>query len=235
MRDRAPRPTPTSACRWRSATALHWRAGGGGCGPAASARHGGPRQPHQRRFHSVVARKRTSSVPPAAPESEAPIHADPGGDQHDGGQRGHRQAACASVRDSARQSAVGPVPSVRPMQTISHSTPATRPHQRALVFVDIGGRDAGRPEDRAVRGRRIRPPPGRTTRRRSALSSTGANGVCTSTADTDWPGGSGRQGGFGDDHCAAAGSLRSGDRLEPGEAQAERCRNEERRRATGQA
>ena len=126
--------------------------------------------------------------------------------------------------------------SVRPTAAISHSTAATRPHQRARASSISAG--ATRAVPRIVpSGAASSTAAGSDDAPALGPSSTGASGVCTSTADTDWLGPAAV------DSAASATTtparrrvaVGSGDRLEPGEAQAERRRDEERRRAAGQA
>ena len=133
---------------------------------------------------SVVARKRISSCSASRAESRL--------------QSTQTQAAISttaasvvtaryvvSVRDTARQSASGPVTSVRPMAAISHNTAATRPHQRARASSISAG--ATRAVPRIVpAGTASSIAAGSDDAPALGPSSTGASGVWTATADTDW-------------------------------------------------
>ena len=159
---------------------------------------------------SVVARKRISSCSRQPRRVEAPVDADPGGDQRHRGQRGHRQIRGQRARQSPASRRAGRSRASGRWPPAAHSSAATRPHQRARASsISAGATRAvprivpsGRDElDRRGIGRHAgaRPEHHRRQRRvdfhrRHRLARAGR----------------GRQRGFGDDHAdAAAGRRRS--------------------------
>ena len=133
-------------------------------------------------------------------------------------------SACATVPASRR---AGRSTSVRPMAAISHSSAATRPHQRARASSISAG--ATRAVPRIVpSGAASSTAAGSDDAPALGPSSTGASGVCTSTADDRLArAGRGRQGRFGDDHAGAAAGrrrIRQSARAGPGASRAASAR-----------